>query len=325
MTKILITGGAGFIGSNLVNKMVRSDIEITVLDNLERGDLNFISNNLNKIKFINCDLTNFNEVSKYFKEMDVVIHLASKVGGIGTYLSNPYDVMKTNIAIDSNVLDSVIKYKVKKYFYASSAHIYPKEYQTVINSQKIKEENAYPANPELTYGWAKLIGEISVTSASAQYDWLNVAIARFIGIYGPNQDFNLATGSVIPVFSHRAIMYPEIKFNIWGTGKETRSYCYIDDALECIEKMVNALDSKKIVGPYNIGKDESVSISHIANTIIEISNKDIKIHFDETKNTVIWGQCCDCSLVKEELNWEAKTTLKEGLKVVYEDIKQRIK
>jgi nucleoside-diphosphate-sugar epimerase len=325
MTKILITGGAGFIGSHLVNRMQKNNVEITVLDNLERGDLNFISNNLNKIKFINCDLTKFDEVSTYFNQMDIVIHLASKVGGIGTYLSKPYDVMKTNIAIDSNVLESVIKYRVKKYFYASSAHIYPKEYQTVINPQKIKEENAYPANPELTYGWAKLIGEISVTSASAQHDWLNVAIARFIGIYGPNQDFNLATGSVIPVFSHRANKYPEIKFDVWGTGKETRSYCYISDALDCVEKMVNELDSRKIVGPYNVGKDESVSISEIANIIVDISKKNINIEYDITKNTVIWGQCCDCSLAKKELNWEAKTTLEEGLKIVYEDIKQRIK
>ena len=188
----------------------------------------------------------------------------------------------------------------------------------------IKESDAYPANPELTYGWAKLIGEKAIESAVVEYDWMNVAIARFIGIYGPNQDFQLETGSVIPVFSHRGVRYPEVPFSIWGTGTETRSYCFIEDALDCIQKMVEALDEKQLVGPYNVGKGERCTISDIAETVVEISGKDIQIEYDTTKNTVIWGQWCDCSLVKEELGWEAKTSLREGLEVVYNDIKNRL-
>ena len=324
MKKILVTGGAGFIGSHLVKRLVKQGHDVTVIDNLERGKIEFLSDIITDIKMIDTDLTDYDECSRYFIGKDMVIHLASKVGGIGTYLSKPYEVMKSNMMMDSNVLRGIIENKIDTYFYASSAHIYPKELQTIADSPMIKESDAYPANPELTYGWAKLIGEKAIESAVVENDWLKVAIARFIGIYGPNQDFKLESGSVIPVFSYRAIKYPEVPFSVWGTGKETRSYCFIDDALECIDKMIEAMDTKQIVGPYNVGKGERCTIKEIANTIVEISGKDINIEWDTTKNTVIWGQWCDCSLAKEELGWEAQTSLRDGLTIVYNDIKQRV-
>ena len=323
MKKILVTGGAGFIGSNLVKRLVERGHDVTAIDNLERGKVDFVEN-IKPLKLVVCDLTDYETMQQFFEDKDVVIHLASKVGGIGVYLDNPYGVMKTNMEMDANVLKAILHYKIDTYFYASSAHIYPKELQMIADSPMIKESDAYPANPELTYGWAKLIGEKSIESAIVENDWLKAAIARFIGIYGPNQDFGLETGSVIPVFSHRAIKYPEVPFRVWGTGKETRSYCYIDDALDCIEKMIDAMDTKQLVGPYNVGKGERCTVEDIANTAVEISGKDIEIEWDTDKKTVIWGQWCDVYKAKEELGWEARTSLKDGMTKVYNDIKNRI-
>jgi nucleoside-diphosphate-sugar epimerase len=321
INNVLITGGAGFIGSHLVNRLLDKGYKITVIDNLERGKLEFLPKN---ITFHNVDLRNYSEIKDLFENQDCVIHLASKVGGIGTYTNKPYDIMSSNILIDSNVLKAVIDNKINKYFYASSAHIYPKSLQTISNSPLIYEEQAYPADPELSYGWAKLIGEQNILSAVKEYNFLNAAIARFIGIYGPNQDFNLDTGSVIPVFSHRAIKYPNIDFKIWGTGLETRSYCYIDDTLDGIELMINKMNNINLVGPLNIGKEERVTISEIAETIVDISEKNIKIEYDKTKETVIWGQWCSCQKAEEVLGWRANTTLKEGITKVYNDIKNRL-
>ncbi len=321
INNILITGGAGFIGSHLVKRLLDKGYKITVIDNLERGKLEFLPDN---ISFHNNDLRDYNSIKNLFKNQDCVIHLASKVGGIGTYMSKPYDIMSSNITIDSNVLKAVIENNITKYFYASSAHIYPKSLQTTNDSPLIHESQAYPADPELSYGWAKLVGELAIQSAVKEYSFLNAAIARFIGIYGPDQDFELKTGSVIPVFSHRAIKYPEIDFSVWGTGKETRSYCYIEDTLDCIELMVDKMDEINLVGPLNIGKEERVSIAEIASIIIKISGKDIKVDYDTTKNTVIWGQWCDCKEAKSLLGWEAKTSLEEGIKNVYNNIKNRI-
>jgi GDP-D-mannose 3',5'-epimerase len=322
--RVLVTGGAGFIGSNLCKRLVDKNFDVTVIDNLERGSINFISDVIEKINFVNADLTNYHDCEKHFENIDIVVHLASKVGGIGTYLNNPYQVMSKNIQMDNNVLNLVIKNKITKYFYASSAHLYPKELQTKVDSPKIKESDAYPANPELSYGWAKLIGEKLIESSLIEHTWLKASIARFIGIYGPNQDFNLSTGSVIPVFSHRAIMYPKIPFAVWGTGKETRSYCYIEDVLDCIEIMINAMDNKNLVGPYNVGSSDRVSIEEIAKNIIKISEKKIEIEWDTEKETIIWGQWCDVEKIKNELGWSATTPIEDGLKFVYNDIKKRI-
>jgi nucleoside-diphosphate-sugar epimerase len=324
INKILVTGGAGFIGSHFVKRMVNKGYEITVIDNLERGKFEFLESVISKITLVKADLKDYESVKKYFKGQDCVVHLASKVGGIGTYTSKPYDIMSSNITIDSNVLKAVIENKISKYFYASSAHIYPKSLQTTNNSPLIHEDQAYPADPELSYGWAKLIGELSIQSATKEYSFLNAAIARFIGIYGPDQDFELKTGSVIPVFSHRAIKYPEVDFSVWGTGKETRSYCYIEDTLDCMELMIDKMNSLNLVGPLNVGKEERVSIAEIAEIVVDISEKNIQVEYDTSKNTVIWGQWCDCKKAKELLGWEAKTSLKEGIKIVYNNIKNRI-
>jgi nucleoside-diphosphate-sugar epimerase len=321
INNILITGGAGFIGSHLVNRLVNKGYNITVIDNLERGKLEFLPK---KINFHNSDLRNYTEIKDLFKNQDCVIHLASKVGGIGTYISKPYDVMSSNMVIDSNVLKAIIEHKIPRYFYASSAHVYPKSLQSISDSPLIHEEQAYPADPELSYGWAKLIGEQSIISAVKEYDFLKASIARFIGIYGPNQDFNLETGSVIPVFSHRALKYPNIDFKIWGNGLETRSYCFIDDTLDCIELMINKMDEINLVGPLNVGKEERITISEIAEIIVDISEKNIKIEYDKTKETVIWGQWCSCQKAEEVLGWRANTTLKEGITKVYNDIKNRL-
>lgn len=333
---ILITGGAGFIGSHLVNYLIKKGHRITILDNLERGSLDnipisssivkstedWVTHDSDNLNFVNCDLRSYESFKKFFKNQNIVIHLASKVGGIGTYLSKPYEILSSNICIDSNVLKAVLENKIKKYFYASSAHVYPKELQASSDALPMAEDKAYPANPELTYGWAKLMGEKAIESSLKENPWLQASIARFIGIYGPNQDFNFETGSVIPVFCHRALRYPDVEFKAWGTGKETRSYCYINDTLECIEKMIN--QNKSLTGPYNVGSEIRISISEIANLVKEISGKDIEVEWDSSKETVIWGQVCDCSLVEKELSWKASTKLKQGLKSVYTDILSKI-
>jgi|LakMenEpi03Aug12_release.lakeMendotaPanAssembly.Ray.scaffolds.fasta_scaffold75540_3 GDP-D-mannose 3',5'-epimerase len=321
INNILITGGAGFIGSNFAKYLLNKGYNVTVIDNLERGKLEYLPND---VKFHNLDLRDYNSFKEVFKNQDCVVHLASKVGGIGTYVSKPYEVMSSNIMIDNNVLKAVIENNITRYFYASSAHVYNKSLQNDKDSPLIDETQAYPAEPSLSYGWAKLIGELSIEYAIKEKKNLKAAIGRFIGIYGPNQDFDLETGSVIPVFCHRALKYPEVDFKIMGTGQETRSYCYITDALECIELMINKMDELDLVGPLNVGKEERISISEISEIIIDIANKDIKSFYDTSKETLIWGQWCNCQEAKKILNWEAKTSLKDGVKNVFYNIKNRL-
>ena len=322
---VLVTGGAGFIGSNLCKDLVYDGAHVTIIDNFERGRKEYILDIIDSIELIEGDLKNLDFCIKTIKNFDIVIHMASKVGGIGLYTSKPYTVMSENMLMDSNVLKAIIQNNINRYFYASSAHVYPKELQGTPDSPAIVEQQAYPAESELAYGWAKLISEKEIEYARVENPNLRVAIARYIGIYGENQDYNLDTGSCIPVFTNRAINYPEIPFRIWGTGKETRSYCFIDDAIDCTKLMIEKMEEQEIVGPYNVGKQERISIGDLAKAVVEVSKKDISIEYDLTKDTLIWGQWCDCSKAKEEIGFEAKTSLQEGLKRVYNDIRGRMK
>tara|TARA_R110002074_G_scaffold239457_2_gene411228 strand:+ start:203 stop:1198 length:996 start_codon:yes stop_codon:yes gene_type:complete len=322
--KVLVTGGAGFIGSNLADDLLRCGAKIRLVDNLERGKFEFIKHIAHEIDFKILDLRDYNNCIQAVRDVDIVIHLASKVGGIGFYQRYPFEVMADNIKIDTNMIQAALRCGVTRFFYASSAHVYPLDLQMSPECPLIAEDQAYPADPELSYGWAKLVGEKTLQFAAQENPDMRISMARYVGIYGKNQDFQLETGSVIPVFSHRAILYPEVPFSIWGTGEETRSYCFIDDAIECTKLMIEQMEKQNIVGPLNVGRQELTKIKVIADKIVAISEKHVILEYDKNKKTTIWGQLCDCSAAKMLLGWEAKTSLEDGLKEAYEDVKTRI-
>ena len=324
--RALVTGGCGFIGTFLVRSLLEAGARVRIVDNLERGSLEGLGAAADKVELQQFDLREPGVARRACEGMDVVFHLASKVGGIGYYLKYPWDVMHSNLTMDGNVLSALIDAGVPYYFYASSAHIYPIELQLEIQAPLIREDQAYPANPSLSYGWAKLMGEQGIAAALAEGHGFRAAIARIVGAYGPGQDYQLATGSVIPVFCHRAVRYPELTpFRVLGTGQETRTYCYVDDVVRAILLSVEKLDASPQVGPYNLGTCDLVTIAAIAETIIGISGKEIEIAYDRSHPTKIWGQAPDITLAAKLLDgWKPRVSLGEGLKICYEDVKSRL-
>ncbi len=325
--RVLVTGGAGFIGSNLVPRLAEEGAKVRVVDNLERGRLEHLAPVLDQIEFRQEDLRDPDVCRRACKGMEVVFHLASKVGGIGYYLARPAEVLTQNVLMDTFMLEAVEAAGVERYFYASSAHVYPIELQQTPDAALIREEQAIPAHPELSYGWAKLLGEKEIEYAIAQGAPLRAAIVRLIGVYGPNQDLDLATGSAIPVFIRRAIEYPERQpFIVLGTGEETRSYCFIDDVLDAMLRCVEKLGNHQLLGPLNVGSEERIRIADLARMVIEISGKHISITYDPSHKTVIWGQALDCSKARQLLDgWEPKVTLQEGLALTYAHIEARFR
>jgi|18_taG_2_1085343.scaffolds.fasta_scaffold00032_11 nucleoside-diphosphate-sugar epimerase len=322
--RVIVTGGAGLIGVPLVENLVHEGCEVTVIDNFFRSKPENLSRVREMIELLDVDLRDNLKARAVIRDADIVIHLASKVGGIGVYTNCPYSIMSDNVLIDTNVLQAAMANGVPRFFYASSAHVYPYELQNEMDAPLINEGDAVPANPLLSYGWAKLQTETQIRCAIYENPNFRAAIARYIGVYGPNQDFDLATGSVIPVFAHRAIKYPDVAFAIWGDGEETRSYCYINDAIECTKLMIEKLDDLRFVGPFNVGSEEQVKIKEIAEKLITISGKDIPIQYDETKAAKILAQNCSCESVHKSLGWRATTSLDDGLKIIYEDITARL-
>jgi nucleoside-diphosphate-sugar epimerase len=248
------------------------------------------------------------------------------VGGIGYYLKKPGEVILQNCIIDSLMLNTVLEYNIERYLYASSAHVYPIGLQLDPNAALIKEEQAVPSNPELSYGWAKIIGEKQIEFLIAEGHNIKASMVRLIGVFGKNQDIDLETGSALPVFCRRAIEYPKNKpFIIWGTGKESRSYCFIDDIIDGMLISVEKLDSAKLIGPLNLGSESRITIRKLAEMIIGISGKNINIVTDMKKKPVILGQAVDCSKAKNILNgWVPKTSIKEGLIITYKHIENRL-
>jgi GDP-D-mannose 3',5'-epimerase len=318
--RVLVTGGAGFIGSNLTEDLVSLGAAVRVVDNLERGKREYLSKVLDRVEFVNADLRKEETCREVCRGIEIVFHLAARVGGIGYYLSKPGEVILQNTMIDSFMVEAVLEERVQRYFYASSAHVYPIELQMAPDAPLIKEEQVLPAHPELSYGWAKLIAEKQIEYVAQENTSFRAAVARLIGVFGKNQDLDFETGSAIPVFIRRAIEYPQRKpFVIWGTGNETRSYCYIDDVLGGILSMVQKLDQQQLVGPLNLGSEERIRIEDLAKEVVKISGKDMEIVKDQTKKTLIWGQALDCSKAKKLLDgWEPKVTLSEGLRWMYE-------
>ena len=306
--KVAITGGAGFIGSHIVDALC-SNNEVIVIDDFSRGKY------LNpKAHTVNRDLSSTDFDCRIFKGVDIVIHLASSVGSYHFYQDNALQVLVKNTQIDHRVFKAIEDYGIKKLFYASSSHVYPKSLQTDFNASPLKEEDAYPADPSLSYGWSKLSSEKYLSYCKGKFKY---AIARYNGIYGPRQSTDLTNGSIIPVLIERAKHYPDTEYSILTEGQEKRAFCYIDDAVEASLKMIEALDSHEYIAPLNIGNPKAVSIFDLAQIIKNCVNPEIELKIkDDPIDPDILCQYCDCTTAEEVINWEAKTPLEKGIKLI---------
>jgi nucleoside-diphosphate-sugar epimerase len=315
--KVLITGGAGFIGSNLSNNLSKLGCLVTVIDDLSRG----LKERLNsKIIFYKFDLKkNNSKIIKIFCKQNIIFHLASNVGSMNYYLKNEYKVMKENILIDNTVIENSINCNVNLFFYASSAHVYPVK---ILKKKSIKEKDAFPADPPISYGFAKLIGEKKLLYAMQKKKLFKAYIGRYVGVFGPNQSFDLKNGSLIPALIHRIIKYPN-KYKILTNGLEERSYLYIDDAVNCTKLIIE--NNKKLrSNVFNICSNSSLKVRDIAKKIIQISQKKIRLKVSNKKAN-IQKQFCSNKLIRQELNWKTKKSFLNGLHNTYNDIFQKLK
>ncbi|NWG11880.1 NAD-dependent epimerase/dehydratase family protein [Candidatus Bathyarchaeota archaeon] len=309
MNRILITGGGGFIGSHLGRELYRLGKFVRIVDT--KFD-DYIQETYCNEK-LTLDLREFENCLTVTKNVDAVFNLAANMGGIGFITSVGADVMHDNVLINANMLEASRQNAVNRYFFSSSACIYPTYRQNDPNIKGLKEEDAYPADPDNFYGWEKLYSEKMCEAYQHDYG-LNVRIARYHNIYGPEGTYKGGREKSPAALCRKVVMADDPgSISVWGDGKQTRSYCYIDDA---VRGTIMLMDSN-FDRPLNIGSERLVTIDELADMIIKISGKRVTKTHDMSAPQGVRGRNADISLTKKVLGWEPKVTLEEGLSKTY--------
>ena len=321
MKKILILGGCGFIGGNLSKKLTEEghfvrNVDIKRHEFFTKFNSEWMQGDLRKPKFVH-DVMCLPDGS-----FDEVYQLAADMGGAGYIFSgeNDANVMHNSALINLNVLDTAIRTGVKKIFYSSSACMYPEHNQLNPENPNCEESSAYPANPDSEYGWEKLFSERLYLAYNRNYG-LDVKIARFHNIFGPYGTYKGGKEKAPAAMCRKvAECLDGGEIEVWGDGKQTRSFLYID---ECIDGILRLMDSD-FKGPVNIGSEEMLSINQLAQNVIDISGKEIYIKNIEGP-TGVRGRNSDNKLIREKLEWEPTKPLYDGLIKTYEWIDEQIK
>jgi GDP-D-mannose 3', 5'-epimerase len=314
---VLVTGGAGHIGSHLVEYLIRQDAKVTVADNLERGRIENIQHIIDKIEFKRIDLRIQRNCEEAVRNIDIVFHLAAKLGGI-EYMSpdagSQSEIYDSNIMMNTLMLDAARRADVDRYLYCSTACVYPVEKQGEPNVPALKEEDAFPANPESTYAWAKLMGEIQARYYAKEHG-MKTSIVRMFNVYAEHEDLNPKTAHVIPALVRKAVLFPNVPFIVYGTGDQTRSFLYADDAVRGMVSTCETISDGDVV---NIGSDRRLTIRQLAEQIIRISGKNISPTFDPTKPSGAMGRAANWDKASRLLGWKPMVPMEDGLQRFYE-------
>lgn len=317
MKSALVCGAGGFIGSHLVKKLKKEGFWVRGVD-LKRP----LFGETAADDFVVGDLTDPVVVNKVIdRPFDELYQLAADMGGAGYIFSGEHDadVMHNSATINLNVARAATEKGVKKLFYSSSACIYPERNQLDPENPNCAEDSAYPADPDSEYGWEKLFSERLYMSYNRNYG-LNVRIARFHNIFGPEGTWQGGKEKA-PAAMCRKVAETEAggTIEMWGDGKQTRTFLYIDECLEGVRRLMDS----DFMGPVNIGSDEMVSINRLVKMVMKIAGKELKIkHIDGPLG--VRGRSSDNNLIKEKLDWVPQAKLQDGLKKTYKWIAQQV-
>jgi nucleoside-diphosphate-sugar epimerase len=316
---ILVAGGGGFIGGALVKELLNFNPRaIKVVDRKPLENWYFVDKDLNNLV---SDLTILDNCQLVTKGVDFVFNLAADMGGMG-FIENNKALCMLSSLINTHLLLASKDNSVKRYFFASSACVYNSSMQNDVESQALKEENAYPALPEDGYGWEKLFSERMCRHFTEDFG-LETRIARFHNVYGPNGTFRGGREKA-PAALCRKIIESKLSQNnsieIWGDGDQTRSFMFIDDCITGILKIMTS----DIDYPINLGSAELVSINHLVTIIEEIADVKVERFYDLDAPKGVRGRNSDNKRIKKELGWEPSITLREGLEKTYTWINSEI-
>ena len=314
--KILVGGGGGFIGGHLVKRLKAEGYWVRVCD-LKHNE--FSENSADE--FVIGDLTDPVVCAEVLKGIDEVYQLAADMGGAGYIFTGNHDaaVMHNSATINLNIAEAAVREGVKKIFYSSSACIYPEHNQLDPDNPQCSEDSAYPAAPDSEYGWEKLFSERMYLAYMRNYG-IEVRIARFHNIFGVEGTWTGGREKA-PAAICRKVAEAQAgeSIEIWGDGKQTRSFLYISDCVEAVRRLMES----DFTGPVNIGSEEMISINNLAKMVMDIAQKDLNINNIPGPEGVR-GRNSDNKLIEEKLGWKPELNLREGMALTYSWIAEQV-
>jgi len=306
--KALVTGAGGFIGHHLVTSLKQRGYWVRGVD---RKDPEYEPTRADEFELL--DLRRWPDALVAARGIDVCYNLAANMGGIGFITAQKGEIMHDNVLINIHMLEAARVQGVRQYLFTSSACVYPGYRQNDADVTPLKEEDAYPADAEDGYGWEKLFTERQCRHYREDYG-LKTSIVRFHNIYGPLGTYDGGREkSPAAICRKIALARDGGEIDVWGDGLQTRSFCYIDDCVEGIYRLMQSGEPE----PINLGSDRLVSINELVDIVAKIAGKRIAKRHDPTKPQGVRGRNSDNTRLRRVLAWEPRVTLEDGLARTY--------
>jgi len=307
--KVLVTGAGGFVGHHLVKSLVGNGHTVRGVD-IKSPEYEASPAH----EFEVLDLRRFDDALIATRGISEVYHLAADMGGIGYITAFHADIARSNSMINANLLEAARIQGAERFLFSSSACIYPRYRQEEPDVTPLREEDAFPAEPEEGYGWEKLFMEKLCQYYREDYG-LKTRVVRFHNVYGPLGTYEGGREKAPAAICRKVALAPDGgEIEVWGDGKQTRSFMYVDDCVEGIYRIMRSDHPH----PLNLGTDELVTIDQLVDVVCEIAGKRLRKRHDTSKPQGVRGRNSDNSRLRQVLGWEPTISIQEGLIPTYQ-------
>lgn len=304
--KVVVTGGAGFIGSHVVEKLVKNGSSVTVFDNLQNGSLKNLRTVKDDVNFVKGECTDIDAITRACRSQDVVLNLAAHVGGIEYNRLHQGTMLRDNFLISSTVLEAARKMSVERFLVVSSACVY--SHDCLVPTPETEGFVGEPENTNEGYGWAKRMAEKLGRYYVDEFG-MKVGIVRPYNTYGPRDHFDPTFSHVIPSLIKR-VFESTTSVKVWGSGNQTRAFLYVDDLAQ---GMLLAIENYPVPDAINLGTEEEISIKQLIDKILTITGKKRMIQFDRSKPDGSSRRNSDNKKAKSTIGFTARVGINEGL------------